>query len=53
MALLVWTDLSTLSLQIIAVIVAVGLPLFGFPFTRSLWMLVDLMIHQPEDQPWG
>lgn len=53
LALLIWTDLSTLALQIIAVIVAVGLPLVGFPFTRSLWMALDLMIHHPEDQPRG
>ena len=48
LALLIRTDLSTLALQIIAVVVAVGLPLLGYPYARSLWMVIDLMIHRPE-----
>lgn len=48
LALLIRTDLSTLSLQVIAVVVAVGLPLLGYPYARSLWMAIDLMVHRPE-----
>lgn len=48
LALLIRTDLSTLSLQVIAVVVAVGLPLLGYPYARSLWMVIDLMVHRPE-----
>jgi uncharacterized protein (DUF983 family) len=51
--LLVWTELSTLALQMIAVVVAIGLPVLAYPFTRSLWMALDLMIHHPEKQPRG
>jgi len=53
LALLIRTDLTTLWLQIIAVGVAVGLPLLGYPYARSLWMTIDLMIHRPERQPDG
>ncbi len=51
--LLISSNLSTLALQLIAVVVAIGLPVLGYPFTRSLWMVIDLMIHHPELQPRG
>ncbi len=51
--LLIRTELSTLALQLIAVVVAIGLPVLAYPFTRSLWMALDLMLHRPERQPRG
>jgi uncharacterized protein (DUF983 family) len=44
--LLARTDLELLPLEIIAVALAVGLPLFFFPFARTLWMALDLFIHR-------
>ena len=48
-ALLVWTGISILQLQIIAVVLAVGLPLLFFPFSRTLWMAVDLLLPPPRE----
>lgn len=50
-ALLVWSDLSTVAMQIIAVAFVIGLPLFFFPYSRSLWMALDLMVHRPSEPP--
>lgn len=50
-ALLLWSDLSTVAMQIIAVVFVIGLPLFFFPYSRSLWMAIDLMIHRPIESP--
>ena len=50
-ALLLWSDLSTLAMQIIAVVFVIGLPLFFFPYSRSLWMALDLMVHRPTESP--
>ncbi len=50
-ALLLWSDLSTVAMQIIAVVFVIGLPLFFFPYSRSLWMAIDLMVHRPSEGP--
>lgn len=44
--LLVKTDLRLLWMEIIAVAVAVGLPLLFFPFARTLWMALDLFVNR-------
>jgi uncharacterized protein (DUF983 family) len=39
------TDLSVLQMQIAAVAIAVGLPLFLYPYSLSFWMALDLTLH--------
>jgi uncharacterized protein (DUF983 family) len=39
------TDLSVLQMQVLAVVLVVGLPLFLYPYMLSLWMAIDLLIH--------
>ena len=39
------TDLSVLQMQIIAVLIVVGLPFFLYPYSLSLWMTIDLVVH--------
>jgi uncharacterized protein (DUF983 family) len=48
LALLLLTDLPTLALQAAAVVLGVGLPIIGYPFAASLWMVIDLMLDPPE-----
>jgi len=43
--LIAGTDLSVLEMQIIAVALVIGLPLFFYPYTLSLWMAIDLTLH--------
>jgi uncharacterized protein (DUF983 family) len=43
--LIAGTDLTVLQMQIIAVALVVGLPLFFYPYSLSLWMAVDLTLH--------
>jgi uncharacterized protein (DUF983 family) len=43
-ALLVWTALSWLALEAIVIPMAIGLPLLFFPYARTLWMTLDLML---------
>lgn len=50
-AMLIWSGFSTLSMQIIAVVLAVGLPLLFFPYSRTLWMALDLVLDPPRDKP--
>jgi hypothetical protein len=49
MAVVLWmligSDLSVLEMQIAGVILAVGLPLFLFPYSLSFWMTLDLVLH--------
>jgi uncharacterized protein (DUF983 family) len=45
--LLLFADLSTLQLQIIGVVLALGLPILYFPFSRTLWIALDLSLHPP------
>jgi uncharacterized protein (DUF983 family) len=39
------SDLSVFYQQAIAVAAAITLPIVFFPFSRTLWMTIDLMIH--------
>jgi uncharacterized protein (DUF983 family) len=41
------TDLSTLGVQILAIASAAALPILFFPFSRCLWMALDLQLHPP------
>jgi uncharacterized protein (DUF983 family) len=45
--LLVFADLSTLQLQITGALLALGLPIIFFPFSRTLWIALDLFLHPP------
>ncbi|MFM9108633.1 MAG: DUF983 domain-containing protein [Chloroflexota bacterium] len=44
-------DAPLLTQEIIAVALAVLLPLFFFPYSRSVWMALDLTLHPPQPQP--
>lgn len=48
-AVVVWliglTELSVLQMQVLAVVLVIGLPLFLYPYMLSLWMAIDLLIH--------
>jgi len=43
--LLVRANLSLLPMELIAVAVAIGLPLLFFPFSRTLWLALDAFLH--------
>lgn len=45
--LLLSSDLSTLQLQITGVVLALGLPILFFPFSRTIWIALDLYLHPP------
>jgi uncharacterized protein (DUF983 family) len=47
-ALIVWSDLSVLEMQIAAVALAVSLPLIGYPFSMLLWVALDIAFHPPD-----
>ena len=38
---------SVLTLQIVGVVLAGGLPILFFPWSRTLWMALDLQLHPP------
>lgn len=42
-------DLSIIQMQMAAVLIAVGMPLFLYPYSLSLWMCLDLLVHPPGD----
>ena len=42
--LFVWTDLSWIALEAIVIPLALGLPILFYPFARTFWMAIDLMI---------
>lgn len=48
--LMVFTDLTLLPLEVIAVSFAVGLPILFYPYSKTLWMVLDLMLDPPERQ---
>ncbi|MGI9253208.1 MAG: DUF983 domain-containing protein, partial [Thermomicrobiales bacterium] len=37
--------------EVVAISLALLLPLIFFPFSRTFWMALDLTIHPPADQP--
>lgn len=51
LAVVLWmiirTDMSVIAMQVAAVILAVGLPPVLYPYTLSLWMTLDMVIHPP------
>ena len=47
--ILLRADLSVLQLQVLGVALMVGLPLLGFPYSRTLWMALDFLLHPPVD----
>lgn len=47
--MIIWSDLSVIGMQISAVALAVLIPLFLYPYSLSLWMMLDLVIHPPGD----
>ena len=47
-ALIVWSDLSVLQMQIAGVALAVGLPIFFYPFALLLWIALDITFHPPD-----
>ena len=42
-ALFVWTDASWILIEAIVLPMAIGLPILFFPYSRTLWMAIDLM----------
>jgi uncharacterized protein (DUF983 family) len=48
-ALLIWTDWEWWVIEIIVIPLAIALPFVFFPFSRGLWMALDLVFH-PENQ---
>ena len=47
---MIFTDLSLLPLEVITVSLAVGLPILFYPYSRMLWMAIDLQADPPERQ---
>ena len=43
-------DFPVTALTLGLVVGAVVLPLLLFPFTNTLWMAVDLLLHKPDEQ---
>lgn len=46
-ALMIFSGLSVLGIVLVGVALMVGLPLLLFPFSRTLWMALDLYLHPP------
>lgn len=47
-SMIVWSSLSVLEMQIIAVTLAVGMPLLGYPFALLIWVALDVTFHPPD-----
>lgn len=47
--MIIGSDMSVFSMQITAVVLAVIIPLFLYPYSLSLWMALDLVVHPPGD----
>lgn len=43
-ALLIWSDISWIWLEVILIPTAVGLPFLFFPYAQMVWMAIDLFI---------
>lgn len=48
-SLMVWSSLSTLQIQLIGAGLAIGIPIFLYPYTLLFWITLDLTIHPPGD----
>jgi uncharacterized protein (DUF983 family) len=42
--LFIWADLSWIAMEAILIPLVIGLPLLLFPYARTMWMALDLMI---------
>ena len=49
-ALMISSDLSLLPLEVVGIGLAVGLPILFYPYSRLLWMAIDLQLDPPEKQ---
>lgn len=47
--LMVVTELSVLQIQLIGAALAIGIPVFFYPYTLLFWITLDLTIHPPGD----
>lgn len=47
--MIVGSDMSVIQMQITAVVLAVVIPLFLYPYSLSLWMTLDLVLHPPSN----
>lgn len=47
LVLILFADLSVLQLQITGALLALGLPILFFPFSRTVWIALDLFLHPP------
>jgi len=45
--LLIFADLSTLQVQIIGAVLALGMPILFFPASRTLWIALDIYLNRP------
>ena len=45
--LLIFSDLSTLRLQIVGVALALGMPILFFPASRTMWIALDIYLNRP------
>ena len=50
LVLILFADLSVLQLQITGALLALGLPILFFPFSRTVWIALDLFLHSPGDE---
>ncbi|MGC4108212.1 MAG: DUF983 domain-containing protein [Thermomicrobiales bacterium] len=49
LSLLIWSGMSVLALQITGASLAIGLPIFFYPFAVLLFISLDLAFHNPGD----
>ena len=45
--LLIFADLSTLQVQIVGAVLALGMPILFFPASRTLWIALDIYLNRP------
>lgn len=48
-SLMIWSALSVLQIQIIGAALAIGIPIFMYPYTLLFWITLDLTLHPPGD----
>lgn len=50
-AVLLFSDLSTGWVQLLGAFLAIALPILFFPFSRTLWIALDLALHPQGSEP--
>lgn len=45
---LTWPDVPWTALTIVTVVVNIAFPVLFHPFSRTLWLAIDLTLHPPE-----